>query len=100
MARTRKASAGKAVDKELRTLGQRLDTLIGRAKRTEREAQARYAKQIQVLRAKQAQAKKAAQKLGRRSAAAAPSLKAGLRRAWADLNEAVRQAAATFRKTS
>lgn len=100
MARKKRASSNKQAEKELRTLGQRLDALIGRAKRTEREVQARYARQIQALRAKQAQAKKAAQKLGRRSAAAAPSLKAGLRRAWVDLNEAVRQAAANFRKTS
>jgi predicted nucleic acid-binding Zn-ribbon protein len=100
MARKAKAAASRQAEKELRTLGQRLDALIGRAKRTEREAQARYAKQIQGLRAKQAQAKKAVQKLGRRSAAAAPSLRAGLRRAWTDLNEAVRQAAANFRKTS
>jgi predicted nucleic acid-binding Zn-ribbon protein len=99
MARKR-ASASKKTEQELRTLGQRLDALIGRARRTEREAQARYAKQIQALRAKQAQAKKAVQKLRRRSAAAAPPLKSGLQRAWADLNDAVTQAAARFRKTS
>jgi len=100
MARKSGKGPNKQAEKELRTLGQRLDALIGRARRTEREVQTRYARQIKALRAKQAQAKKAAQKLGRRSAAAAPSLKAGLRRAWSDLNEAVRQAAANFRKTS
>ena len=99
MARKR-ASASKKTEQELRTLGQRLDALIGRARRTEREAQARYAKQIQALRAKQAQAKKAVHKLRRRSVAAAPPLKAGLQRAWADLNDAMKQAAARFRKTS
>jgi len=93
-------SSGKQAAKELHTLGQRLDTLIGQARRTEREVEARYAKQIQALRAKQAQAKKAVQKLRRRSAAAAPPIKAGLQRAWADLNDAVKQAAARFRKTS
>jgi tRNA U34 5-carboxymethylaminomethyl modifying GTPase MnmE/TrmE len=96
----RKAAASKKTTQELRTLRQRLDALLGRAKRTERQIEARYAKQMQVLRAKQAQAKTAAQKLRRRSAAAAPPLKAGLQRAWADLNDAVRQAAAIFRKTS
>jgi hypothetical protein len=99
MARKSK-SANRKADQALRTLGQRLDKLIGQAKRTEREVETRYAKQIQALRAKQAQARKAVQKLRRRSAAAAPPLKSGLQRAWADLNDAVRQAAARFRKTS
>jgi predicted nucleic acid-binding Zn-ribbon protein len=96
--KTVKSSATKAA-KELHTLGQRLDALIGRAKRTEREIEARYAKQVHALRAKQAQAKKAVQKLRRRSAAAASPIKAVLQRAWADLNDAVKQAAARFRKT-
>jgi tRNA U34 5-carboxymethylaminomethyl modifying GTPase MnmE/TrmE len=96
----RKATSGKKTTQELKTLRQKLDSLLGQAKRAERDVQARYAKQMQALRVKQAQAKKAVQKLGRRSAAAAPSLKAGLQRAWADLNDAVRQAAANFRKTN
>ncbi|MGH8688798.1 MAG: hypothetical protein ACREVQ_13945 [Burkholderiales bacterium] len=96
----RKAASGGKTRQELQTLRQRLDKLLGQAKRAERDFQARYAKQLQALRVRQAQAKKAAQKLGRRSAAAAPSLKAGLRRAWVELNEAVKQAAANFRKTS
>jgi len=100
MARRKPKPANSKAEKELRTLGQRLDALIGRARRTEREVEARYAKQIQALRARQAQAKKAVQKLRRRSAAAAPPIRAGLQRAWAELNEAVRQAAARFRKTS
>lgn len=95
-----KAASGRKTQKELRTLGQRLDKLIGQAKRTEREVETRYAKQIRGLRLKQAQAKRAVQKLRRRSAAAAPPLKSGLQRAWADLNDAVRQATARFRKTS
>jgi len=95
-----KAASSTKAQQELRTLGQRLDKLIGRAKRAERDVESRYARQIQALRAKQAQAKKAVQKLRRRSAAAAPPLKAGLQRAWADLNDAVRQAAARFRKTT
>jgi predicted nucleic acid-binding Zn-ribbon protein len=100
MARRKAGTQSNKAEKELRTLGQRLDTLISQARRTEREAESRYAKQIKALRAKQAQAKKAVSKLRRRSAAAAPPLKAGLQRAWADLNDAVKQAAARFRKTS
>lgn len=100
MARKTVKSSSRKADKALRTLGQRLDKLIGQAKRTEREVETRYAKQIQALRLKQAQAKRAVQKLRRRSAAAAPPLKSGLQRAWVDLNDAMKQAAARFRKTS
>jgi predicted nucleic acid-binding Zn-ribbon protein len=99
MARKKAGTQSKQAQKELRTLGQRIDALIAQAKRTEREAASRYEKQLKSLRAKQAQAKTAVEKLRRRSAAAAPPLKAGLQRAWADLNDAVRQAAARFRKT-
>lgn len=95
-----KAASGRKAQKELSTLGQRLDKLIGQARRTERDVEQRYAKQIRALRLQQAKAKRAVQKLRRRSAAAAPPLKSGLQRAWADLNDAVRQAAARFRKTS
>lgn len=100
MARKTVKSSSRAADKALRTLGQRLDKLIAQAKRTEREVETRYAKQIRALRLKQALAKRALQKLRRRSVAAAPPLKSGLQRAWADLNDAVKQAAARFRKTS
>ena len=100
MARKKRKATSGNTKQELKTLRQKLDSMLGRAKRAEREVEARYARQMQALRAKQAQAKKAVQKLGRRSAAAAPSLKAGLQRAWADLNDAVRQAAANFRKTN
>jgi predicted nucleic acid-binding Zn-ribbon protein len=100
MARKTGKSSNTKADKALRTLGQRLDKLIGQAKRTEREVETRYAKQIRALRLKQVQAKRALQKLRRRSAAAAPPLKSGLQRAWVDLNDAVKQAAARFRKTS
>ena len=100
MARKKAGTQSKKAQQELRTLGQRIDALIAQAKRTEREAALRYEKQLKSLRAKQAQAKTAVEKLRRRSAAAAPPLKAGLQRAWADLNDAVKQAAARFRKTS
>jgi hypothetical protein len=100
MARKTVKSSSRTADKALRTLGQRLDRLIAQAKRTEREVETRYAKQIRALRLKQALAKRAVQKLRRRSVAAAPPLKSGLQRAWADLNDAVKQAAARFRKTS
>jgi hypothetical protein len=94
------ATSSKQAHKELRTLRDRLDKLIGQAKRAEREVEVRYARQMRGLRLKRAQAKRALQKLRRRSAAAAPPLKSGLQRAWADLNDAVKQAAARFRKTS
>jgi G:T/U-mismatch repair DNA glycosylase len=100
MARKTVKSSSRTADKALRTLGQRLDKLIAQAQRTEREVETRYAKQIRALRLKQALAKRALQKLRRRGAAAAPPLKSGLQRAWADLNDAVKQAAARFRKTS
>jgi hypothetical protein len=95
-----KAGPGKKAQKELKTLGQRLDKLMAEAKRAERDVESRYAKQIRALRLKQAQAKRAVQKLRRRSVAAAPPLKTGLLRAWSDLNVAVKQASARFRKTS
>ena len=96
----RSAPSGEKTTQELQTLKQKLESLRARAKRTEREIEAGYARQMRALRAKQAQAKKAVQRLGRRSAAAGRPLKAGLKRAWADLNEAVKQAAARFRKTT
>jgi hypothetical protein len=95
MARKKTAASNARAQKELRTLGQKLDALVTRARRTEREAEARYARQLKALRARQAQAK-----LRRRSAAATPPLKSGLQRAWSDLNKAVRQAATRFRSTS
>ena len=101
MARKRKTTAkGKGNDKELRTLRQRLDALMVRARRTERQVEKAYAKQRKALRVRQLQAKQAMQRLRRQSAAAAPPLKAGLKRAWADLNTAVREAAARFRSSS
>lgn len=100
MARKKTAGSKARAQNELRTLGQKLDALVARARRTEREAEARYAKQLKALRAKQAQAKKALAKLRRRSAAASPPLKSGLQRAWSDLNKAMRQAATRFRSTS
>ena len=101
MARRKKAKAGKAgTDKELSTHRKRLDALIAQARRTEKQAARMYARQRKALRARQAQAKKALARLRRRSAAAAPVLKAGLRRAWADLNAAMKEAASRFRGAS
>jgi hypothetical protein len=98
MARKRKAKAAKAGgDKALHTHGKRLDALISQARKTEQQAAKMYARQRRVLRVKQAQAKKALARLRRRSAAATPPLKAGLQRAWSELNAAVREAAARFR---
>src|SRR3990170_1187260 len=64
------ATSSKQAHKELRTLRERLDKLIGQAKRAEREVEVRYARQMRGLRLKRAQAKRALQKLRRRSAAA------------------------------
>jgi hypothetical protein len=101
MARKRKAvTKSKRTEKELLTLRQRLDALMVRAKRTERQVEKAYTKQRQALRARQARAQKAMQRLRRQSAAAAPVLKTGLQRAWADLNAAVKEAATRFRSSS
>jgi hypothetical protein len=100
MARKAKATRNKRTEKELRTLRQRLDALIARAKRTERQVARAYAKQRQALRARQAKAKLALQRLRRQSAAAAPPLKSGLQRAWTELNAAVKEAATRFRGSS
>jgi hypothetical protein len=101
MARKRKAAPRKMrTEKELLTLRQRLDALLARAKRTERQVEKAYVKQRQALRVRQAKAQQALQRLRRRSAAAAPPLKSGLQRAWADLNAAVKEAASRFRGSS
>jgi len=100
MARKRKAAAKKSTDKELLTLRQRPDALISRAKRTERQVAKAYDKQRKALRGRQAKARLALQRLRRQSAAAAPPLKAGLQRAWTDLNAAVKEAATRFRSSS
>jgi hypothetical protein len=101
MARKRKAKATKVGgDKALHQHGKRLDALIAQARRTEQQAAKMYARQRRILRVKQAQAKKALARLRRRSAAAAPPLKAGLQRAWSELNAAVKEAAARFRSSS
>ena len=94
----RKAASTGRSKREVQALRQRLEKLLGQARRAERDFEARYARQMRVLRVRQAQARKAMRKLGRRSAAAAPSLKTGVQRAWAELNDAVRKAAAEFRK--
>lgn len=101
MARRKKAATRtKATDKALNSQGRRLDALMAQARRTEQRVAKAYAQQRKALRARQAQAKKALARLRRRSAAAAPVLKAGLQRAWSDLNTAVKDAAARFRGSS
>lgn len=101
MARRKKAPArSRQNEQELRSHGKRLDALISQARKTEQRVAKVYAQQRKALRARQAQARKALARLRRRSAAAAPVLKAGLQRAWADLNSAVKDAAARFRGSS
>jgi hypothetical protein len=100
MAGKKKVKQDKRSAKALRTIRQRLNAVMAKAKRTERQVAKRYPKQAKALRARQAQAKKALAKLRRRSAAAAPPLKSGLQRAWSELSSATRKATARFRKTS
>jgi hypothetical protein len=100
MARKGTAKLNKRAAKELRRMRQRLDGLIAKAKRTEKQVETMYARQKKVLRARQAKARLALAKLSRRSAAATPPIKAGVQRAWTELGAAVREAAARFRKTA
>jgi hypothetical protein len=100
MARKGKAKLSKRAAQELRKMRQRLDGIIAQAKRTEKQVEKMYARQKKVLRARQAKAKAALAKLSRRSAAATPPIKAGVQRAWSDLSDAVREAAARFRGTA
>jgi ABC-type transporter Mla subunit MlaD len=100
MASKGKGKLNKRAAKELRAMRKRLDSTLAQAKRTEKQVAKLYAQQRQNLRARQAQAKAALARLRRQSAAAAPALKSGVQRAWSDLNSAVREAAARFRKTA
>ena len=92
--------ASRRMEGEFRQLGKKLDELIAKSRGAEAKARARYAKQIKVLRAKQAQAKTALAHLRRQSAAASGPLKAGLRKAWRDIEDAVKEATKRFRETS
>jgi len=98
--RTSVAAARRRMEAEMRQLGRKLDALAARARKTEAGVRARSAVQLRKLNAKQAQARAALAKLGRQSAAASGPLKIGLRRAWRDIEVAVRRAKRRFRRTA
>ena len=101
MASNRSADpATKKMEGEFRQLGKKLDGLIAKTRGAEAKARARYATQIRALKAKQARAKVALSHLRRQSAAAGGPLKAGLKKAWRDIEDAVKEASKRFRETS
>ncbi|HUG79123.1 MAG TPA: hypothetical protein VML57_16705 [Burkholderiales bacterium] len=99
MARKAKAAPKSRLDAEMRTLGRKMDGLIAAARKTEGRLRASSAVQLRKLKVKQAAAKRALAKLGRQSAAASGPVKSGLRKAWRDIEAAVRQATKRFRET-
>jgi hypothetical protein len=99
MARKAKASSKSRLDAEMRTLGRKMDRLIAAARKAEGKLRASSVVQLRRLKVKQAQAKRSLGKLGRQSAAASGPMKTGLRKAWRDIEAAVRQATKRFRET-
>jgi len=87
------------VEAEFRQLGKKLRGLIEKTRAAEPQVRAKYAKQISALKAQQAAAKRAVARLKRQSTAASGPLKAGLVKAWRDIDSAVRQATKRFRQT-
>lgn len=63
------------------------------------KVRARSRAELAKLKARRAAAQRALRRLGRQSAAASGPLKAGVRKAWSDLDSAVRQASRRFRST-
>jgi hypothetical protein len=99
MARKAKAASKSRLDAEMRTLGRKMDRLIAAARKAEGKLRASSVVQLRRLKVKQAQAKRSLGKLGRQSAAASGPMKTGLRKAWRDIEAAVRQATKRFRET-
>lgn len=101
----KKASARKApvrkpaLDPESRELGKKLDQVLAKSRKVEAQLRAQYKRQLKTLKGKQTVAKKALAHLGRRGAAASAPMKSGLRKAWKDVESAVRQAMKRFRET-
>jgi hypothetical protein len=93
------AASKRKLDAETKNLGRKLDQVMASARKAEASVRAGSARQLAVLGRKQAQARVVLAKLGRQSAAASAPLKSGLRRAWRDLEAAVRQASKRFRET-
>lgn len=85
---------------EMRQLGKRLDALMLATRRAEARVRSSSREQMRKLKAKQTLAKRRLAKLGRRSAAAGGPLKAGVRKAWRDIETAVKRATRRFRETA
>lgn len=100
MARKAKAASKSRLDAEMRSLGRKMDELVAAARKAQGKLRASSAVQLRRLKVKQAQAKRALGKLGRQSAAASGPMKSGLRKAWRDIEAAVRQATKRFRETA
>jgi len=101
MASKRKTgSSHRRLQAEMRQLGKRLDALMLTTRKAEASVRASSREQMRRLKAKQAVAKKRLAKLGRRSAAAGGPLRAGIRKAWRDIETAVKQATQRFRETT
>jgi hypothetical protein len=106
MARKRKSPAKQRktprrlnLQKEVRAVGRQLDWLMAEARRAEKSARASTMREVQALKRRQAAANRAMAKLGRQSAAASAPLVAGMRKAWHDVELAMRQASRRFRQT-
>jgi hypothetical protein len=91
--------ATRTLEAEMRRVGKRLDCLVLAARTAEADVRARSMQELRKLRRKQAVAQRALEKLARRSAAASGPLNAGLRKAWRDIEAALRQAKRRFRGT-
>ena len=101
MARKRKAAAGsKASEAKVRALKKRLNAMIAKANKAQAAARKGAARQIKVLKVRQAQARRALAKLGRKGGAASGPILGGLKKAWSELDMAVRAGAKRFRETS
>ena len=101
MARKKSVTASSSrMESEFRELGRKLDGLVGKSRVAETRVRAKYAKQIKALKTKQAAAKLTLDRLKRQSAAAGAPLKAGFKKAWRDIDAAVRQATKRFRETA
>lgn len=74
-----------------------IDALESRARKAQADAQALYRTQIEVLRARSEQAKLQLELLRRASEGAWSEMRAGMEKAWDDMGEAVKAAAARFR---
>jgi len=96
---SRKNSTKAKLNAELKQLGKQFDALVKKAGQAQAGARVQYEKQMKALKAKQAVAQKALERFGRQSSAASGPLKSGLRKAWKDIDAAVRQATRRFRDT-